>query len=270
MGGDSITIRQRNRPHDSVQGQYDLRGAGPQLTIVNNLFVSSPLWRSVTGRLVKRHRILTYERRTPAVADHAQELKDLLDTLGIDTTYLLGSSVATLVCRDFALAYPERVRGLILVGPVLCPFGAKRWKYLTRSWLSSLKAGGLEALFDHMYPLLYNDRAIENGGTTAYLALRERFLAQNDAEQMRRDLSALLASDGDPTRLRQVNCPTLLLAGDGDFLATPTALEATARLLPQARVKVIPFAGHLPYVEATTAFEESVQEFIAEGERHAA
>jgi pimeloyl-ACP methyl ester carboxylesterase len=266
----------RHRASDGVELAYELRGEGSPLTIVNNFFVLSPQWRNFTKRLVKRHRILTYDLRNqgaswPAtdglqLANHVQDLKSLLDGMAVAKTYLLGTSLSTLICRDFAIAYPDRVLGLILVGPAFCAFGSKRLKYLTRSWLNSLEQGGPGALFDHMYPLIYNNRTIANGGTPAYLALRDRFLATNPHEQARTNLSALLTANDDAAQLRRVQCPTLLLAGDGDFLSSPTALEAAARIMPQARVEMIPFAGHVPYVEATTAFENSVEQFIAEQE----
>ena len=270
---------QPHRGPDGVEIYYELRGQGPQLTIVNNFFIISPLWRNFTQRLVKGHRILTYDLRnqgasSPAgealqFSSHVQDLTDLLDALGVAATYLVGTSISTLICRDFAIAHPDRVLGLVLVGPVFCPFGSKRRKYLTKSWLNSLENSGPGALFDHIYPLIYNDRTIENGGTPTYLAIRERFLALNSHEQVRKNLTASLTTDDDPSKLRQVKCPTLLLAGDGDFLSSPTSLEATAKIMPDARVEVINFAGHVPYFEATTAFEDSVQNFIAETEaRH--
>lgn len=264
---------------DGAELFYELRGQGPNLTIVNNFFLTSPLWRNFTKQLVQSNRILTYDLRnqgvsTPAgeklhFSSHVQDLANLLDSLGIEKTYLLGSSISTLICRDFALAYPERVLGLILVGPVFCPFGSKRRKYLTKSWLSSLQNGGPSALFDHIYPLICSDRTIENGGTPAYLAIRERFLAMNAHKQTRVNLQASLTADDDPSKLRQIARPTLLLAGDGDFLASTSSLEATAKLLPQAWVEILNFAGHVPFFDATAAFESSVQNFITEREtRH--
>jgi 3-oxoadipate enol-lactonase len=270
---------QLHRGPDGVEIYYELRGQGPPLTIVNNFFIISPLWRNFTQRLAKHSRILTYDLRnqgasslageTLQFSSHVQDLTDLLDALEIPATYLLGTSISTLICRDFALAHPHRVLGMVLVGPVFCPFGSKRRKYLTKSWLNSLENGGPGALFDHIYPLIYNDRTIENGGTPTYLAIRERFLALNSHEQVRKNLAASLTTDDDPAKLRQVRCPTLILAGDGDFLSSPTSLEATSKIMPDARVEVINFAGHVPYFEATTAFEASVGDFIAETEaRH--
>jgi 3-oxoadipate enol-lactonase len=268
--------QERLQGRDGVELAYELRGQGPNLTIVNNFFLASPLWRNFTRQLVQHHRILTYDLRnqgasSPAgekldFSSHVQDLANLLDTLGIEKTYLLGTSISTLICRDFALAYPERVLGLILVGPVFCPFGSRRRKYVTKSWLNSLRNGGAPALFDHIYPQIYGDRTVENGGTPAYLAIRERFLSLNRPEQTRVNLEASLTADDRPSRLRQILCPTLLMAGDGDFLCSPTSLAALAKLMPDARARTLEFAGHVPFFEATAVFENNVEEFIREQE----
>jgi pimeloyl-ACP methyl ester carboxylesterase len=268
--------RKKAQGSQGVELAYELRGQGPNLTVVNNFFITYPLWRNFTKQLVQHNRILTYDLRNQGASsptgdklrfsDHVQDLANLLDSQGIEKTYLLGTSTATLICRDFALAYPERVLGLILVGLVFCPFGSRRRKYMTKSWLSSLANGGPGAFFDHIYPLIYSDRTIEKGGTPTYLAMRERFLAMNNHEQMRVNLEASLTADDTPSKLRQIPCPTLVLAGDSDFVSSVTSMEGAAKLLPQGRLEILNFAGHVPYFEATAAFESSVQNFITEQE----
>jgi 3-oxoadipate enol-lactonase len=262
-----------HRTADGAELYYELRGAGPALTIVNNMYIIGPLWRNFTRALVGENRILTYDLRNQGAssiedgelsfADHVSDLASLLDALGIEQTYLLGTSISCLICRDFAAVHPERVKGLVLCGPTFNPLGSKRRKYLTKSWLASLQAGGPAALFNHFFPLVFGDHAIEHGGTPAYLAMRERFLALNSEEQLRKNLSASLTSDDDPAKLREIACPVLLLSGDGDFLNSASSLEGTARLCRQAEVQIVPFSGHVPYFEATAAFEEAVQAFIS-------
>jgi pimeloyl-ACP methyl ester carboxylesterase len=266
---------ERSEPHrtaDGVELYHELRGAGPQLTIVNNMYLIAPLWRNFTRALVRENRILTYDLRNQGASsviegeltfdDHVRDLRSLLDALGIEQTYLLGTSISTLICRDFAAAHPERVNGLILCGAVFNPLGSKRRKYLTRSWLASLEAGGAAALFNTFFPLVFGDHTIEHGGTPAYLAMRERFLALNSEEQLRKNLSASLTTEDDPAKLREIACPTLFLSGDGDFLNSVSSLDALSKLCRAAEVEVLPFSGHVPYFEVTEAFEEAVQRFI--------
>jgi len=51
------------------------------------------------------------------------DLLSLLDSLGVEQTYLLGVSLSTLLCRDFAVEHPERVKGMIMCGPPPAPTG---------------------------------------------------------------------------------------------------------------------------------------------------
>jgi pimeloyl-ACP methyl ester carboxylesterase len=241
---------------------------------VNNFFIIAPLWRNFTKQLAIHNRILTYDLRnqgssTPVAGELAfdalvEDLKHLLDALGIEQTYLVGTSTSTVICRDFTLRYPERVRGLIMVGPLFCPYGSRRRKFLTKSWLNTIQSLGAKGLFDHIYPLIYSDRTIENGGTPAFLALRERFLAVNSTVQLKQFLNASLTTDDEPEKLCRIQRPTLLMAGESDFLSSESSLMGACKLLPQGQFEIVHFAGHVPYFEATEVFEQRIQQFIDE------
>jgi len=261
---------------DGAELYFEVRGPvdAPTLVIVNNYFIICPLWRNFTAELATRYRVVTYDLRNQGAssrsgadltfAQHVADLEELLDGLGARTVFLLGTSISTLICRDYAVRNPDRVAGMVFLGPVFNPFGDRRRKYLTKSWLHSLAAGGPRGLFDHIYPLVYSDRTIESGGSATYLALRERFLALNSPSQLETNLKASLTTNDDARVLSGIACPTLLAAGESDFLASPASMEATARLLPRGRAAIIPMAGHVPYFEATAAFEALVGAFIAE------
>jgi 3-oxoadipate enol-lactonase len=261
---------------DGAELYFETYGNGPNLTIINNYFVISPLWRNFTKQLVRRNQIITYDLRNQgastrvsgnmSIATHIDDLVALLDGLSVEKTYLLGTSISTLIARDFALAHPDRIKGLILVGPVFAPYGSRRRKLLTRSWLNSLENGGMDALFAHIFPLVYTDQTVQHGGPTAFLALRERFKAVNDADALKANLTASLTTEDDPLKLKQINAPTLLMTGDGDFLMSPTSLRVVATLIPDCEIRVIDYAGHVPYFEAGEAFEGLIQDFIDRNE----
>ncbi len=268
-GYDAAQILKRD---DDVEIYYEMRGDGPPLCIVNNMYIVGPLWKNFTTKLVESTRVITYDLRNQgastqiasefALADHVGDLLALLDVLEIEKTYLLGTSISTLICRDFALAHPERVRGLVLLGPYFNSLGHRRRKYLTRSWLRTLQAGGPRALFEHFYPLVFTDHTIEHGGSAAYLALRERFHAFNPQRQLETNLAVSLTTRDDPKRLKEIKCPTLIGAGEGDFLNSSRSIEELARLFLNARATIIPHAGHVPYFEATVRFERLLLNFI--------
>lgn len=262
---------------DGMELYYEHRGEGPWLTIVSSVFVVATAWRNFTEKLIEKNTVLAYDLRNlgasstgdGAFRNHVDDLASLLDGLEIEQTYLLGASISTLICRDYAIAHPERVKGLIQCGPTISPYGSKRRSFMIKSWLKSLDSGGPTALFDAFFPFVFGDRTIGQGGTAAYLALRERFLSLNSEAQLRANLEGSLDADDDPSKLGELDCPVLLLTGDDDYTNSLSALEDSAALMPDARVQMIPRCGHVPYFEAPEAFETAVMEFVAEVEaRH--
>ena len=177
---------------------------------------------------------------------------------------LIGSSVSTLLARDFALRYPQRVRALVLVGPAFSPYGGTQLQIILRDWMRRLEQGGARSVFEYLYPLVFTAAEIERGGAVSYLGMREHFLALNSEAQVRACLSAALQSPGDPELLRGIAAPTLFVLGDADYLWSPSALEDACRLVPGARGRIIPRSGHMPMIEATEAFERLVEEFLDE------
>lgn len=258
---------------DGLELYYEIRGSGPVVLIINNFFIIAPLWRNFTRTLEKTHTIISFDLRNQGASSPVDgeivfsslvaDVRHLLDHLDIAQAYIVGTSTSTLIARDFALAHPERVKGMILVGPLFCPYGSRRRKFLTRSWLATLDRGGVAGLFEHIFPLIYSDRTIESGGSPAFLALRERFTAVNSHRQLEQFLRASLTTDDDPAKLKRVEVPVKLVVGEADFLQSPSSLAATVGLLPRGELEVVPHSGHVPYFEATERFERSIADLVA-------
>jgi pimeloyl-ACP methyl ester carboxylesterase len=252
---------------------FETYGEGPPLVLLNNFFIIAPAWRNFTTALREQCQIVAYDLQNQGASSqpgesfpfssHVTDVVDLLDRLEIEDAYLLGTSVSTLIARDVAAAHPERVRGLILVGPAYSPFGPLRYRLLIKDWRARLAAGGAISLFNYLYPLVFSDRAVGEGGRATYLALRERFLALNSQEQIDACLAGAIEAD---TGIDGSH-PTLLMIGDGDAFWSASTLEAACAAQPAANGIVIPDAGHLPFAEQTDAFEAAVLDFVAATER---
>lgn len=261
-----------HRTADGIEIYYEKRGEGPLILILSSAFVISTAWRLFTERLAEKNTLLTYDIRNQGAsaegdgtyANHLSDLKSLVDGLGVEQAYVLGVSFSSVLARDFAYENPDRVKGLILCGPALSAYESKRRNYHLKNWLKILEAEGPKGLFDATYPFVVGDRTIARGGTAAYLALRERFLALQSKAQLRANLVGGLEADDDPEKLLRMKCPTLLFTGDDDFNVGRGGLEDLAALIPDARVEVIDRCGHAPYFEQTEEFERIVQTFVTE------
>ncbi|QKW06905.1 alpha/beta hydrolase [Streptomyces sp. NA04227] len=253
---------------------YEDSGEGPAVTLLNNFYIVSPIWRNFTGELAKDFRLVHFDLRNQGASnpgsepvsflDHVEDLRRLLDHLEIEKTYLVGTSISTLIAREFTLRYPERVAGLTLVGPAFSPNGSLRRKLVSRSWLASLEAGGTKRLFDHLYPLVFPDQMIHQGGTAAYLALKDNFLSLLSVSSIRENLLASLDVDDDPEALSTITTPTLIINGDGDFAWSESVTQDALDRIPNSRAVTLPRAGHVPFFDDPDGFQKAVGDFVRE------
>lgn len=262
---------------DGTQLHYERnpgRPGEPTLVIVNNYFMTAVQWRQFVGELRSKFAVVAYDLRNQgqsgrsegelATERHVEDLRDLLDGLGLERVVLLGTCISTLIVAEYALRHPARVEKLVLVGSVLNPLGYRTHDFLHRSLLGSLRRGGAEALFDHYYPLLYTARTIQAWGTPGYLVSKSRFLDNNTPEQLDRHLSSSLHLRFDCERLRQLDLPTLFISGEDDFMARPSIVALQVRRMPKARALTITNAGHNPYIESPAEFQNAVYSFMCE------
>lgn len=259
---------------DDTNIHYEIRGSGPVILFSNNFFMSCEHWRAFTQQITKHFTVINYDLRHQGqsgrvegnitIDDHVKDLTLLTNKLNLSNFQLLGTCVSTLICLEFALQSEHQIDGIVMVGPIYNPFGGAFRKYLHRALLASLRNGGPAGLFDHYYPLLYTPRSIENNKTAGYLALKARFIANNPQEQLEKHLHSTVKAKDDPSRLRDISCPVLYLAGEGDFLTDETSLKMLAEVTPRGSYKLLSLAGHNPYIEATSAFETAVVEFASE------
>lgn len=179
----------------------------------------------------------------------ADDLRAVLDELHIDRVDLLAHSWGSSVSLAFALAYPQRVRRIALVGAFVYdeqvpPFF--RWA----------RAPGIG---EAMFSMFYRERA----GDRAPLAFAEgTLIPQETVDAVERSYerpgtvrAALAAVRGmhllqlEP-RYRTIAQPTLLIYGDEDQAARPRFGARLANEMPDARLYVLPRVGHFPMFES--------------------
>jgi pimeloyl-ACP methyl ester carboxylesterase len=128
---------------------YWQSGKGPELTLVHGLGGNLAAWHlMMVPDLQQDYRVLTYDLRGHgrsqaavgyATGNMVQDLRGLLDTLGIEKTVLVGHSWGADIVLHFALLHPERVSEVVIVeGALLAPLAPvyrgpdwDGWPYVT-------------------------------------------------------------------------------------------------------------------------------------------
>jgi pimeloyl-ACP methyl ester carboxylesterase len=193
---------------------------------------------------------LLYQRFTPPyrIADMAADTLALADALHIDRFHLVGVSLGGMIAQTIAVRAPERVRSLVSImssaGPRTAPWAspALLWRFLQRP----PKDADFDAKVRHFVALM---QALGNIHDRAELKLlRERLKlslerAYNPAG-VARQLLAVLADPDRSEEVARIACPTLIIHGADDPLVPVAAARHLARLLPEAKLEIIPGLGH--------------------------
>lgn len=205
-------------------------------------------------------------------------LDRLLDTLGLDAAALVGHSGGGLWALWYALAHPDRVRRLVLLGVPTLP--------KTRCPLPIRLAAtpGLGRLLTRLAPpsptsMLRFAGAMGEKATLArhpdlvdllVAAARDPITDRAAKAEFRVLISpfALLSPSGfrrrarvRPDELRRLAMPTLVLWGEQDPVGSIPVARAAAELIPQARLEVLP-TGHGPWLGQPTLTAATVMDFV--------
>ena len=105
---------------------YEVSGAGEPVVLIHAFSVDRRMWAPQIALLEKRFRVVRYDQRGHGKSDgpsapYAQheDLRSVLDALGIDKATLIGLSAGATTATDFAIAYPNRVVRVVLASPGL-------------------------------------------------------------------------------------------------------------------------------------------------------
>lgn len=232
------------------------------VVLLHSLGTNSSLWDNQVQELSRDYRVLVPEARGhgrspwsgPVTVDDWVE--DVRAAIPAEPVHLVGLSMGGIQAVAFAARYPELTRSLTVANSfaALTPAAAD-------DRIESIRAG------------------VTRDGMTRYAeTYLDVTLTQPIAPQTRSRLATAIAAvtpeayigsaeatfRADNTGLlRDVTCPTLILAGEFDQKTPLPLSEALRDGIPGARLRIVPGAGHLSNIDAPAAFGEILAEFLA-------
>jgi pimeloyl-ACP methyl ester carboxylesterase len=177
----------------------------------------------------------------------------LLDRLGHARVDVIGCSLGGWIAGELSSMVPERIRKLVMVGPVGVKLGSR--ETLDIPDIFAMPAAAVEKL-------LYHDPDRHRPDLTKLSDEQLAVMLRN------RETTALLAWEPfmhNPKlrhRLHRARCPALFLRGESDGLVSAAYLQGYAALLADSRIVTIADAGHVPHQEQPAAFVDAVMSFL--------
>jgi 3-oxoadipate enol-lactonase len=249
-------------------------GSGIPLVLLHAFPLDHVMWQR-QATLAERVRLIVPDLRgfggsggsvPGSIAQLADDTVALLDALHVaGPAVICGISMGGYIAQHVAARHPHRVAAVILADTRFEADSAE-----ARAGRADLAAKvgrlGLGILADAMIPRLLADS--DEARAAADRPAIEAILRQSITSQSVATVQAALAALGDrpdmTESMRSLQVPTLLVAGAEDAITPRECLEAAEALLPNAKLLIVPAAGHLPPLEQPEVFNAAVLEFLRE------
>jgi proline-specific peptidase len=280
--------------HDGRRLAYRRAGEGPALVCHGGGPGFSSLYLADLGGLADELELVLVDPRGTGGStrpddsrayelDHyVADLEALRAHLGLDRLQLLGHSHGGMVAIAYAARYPDRVERLILAS-TLARFSPEQEAAMERAVESCCDEPWYEDARAALEAEAAGDFASDE--ELGELALREfpfYFARYGDLERAYLDTLREDTPNADALRLfnteqvpvfdlrpdlMRITAPTLVIAGEDDFITGPPSAAEIGVGIAGARTVLLPNTGHFVFVEAPEAFRDAVLAFLGIGAR---
>jgi proline-specific peptidase len=265
---------------NGVSLEYEEHGQGPALVTLHG----GPGMSSRTGDVkafgafTDRFRVVSYDQRGSGNSQgadpysHAQltaDLEGLRQSLNLGPIVLAGGSYGGFVALEYALAYPQNLRALILRDT--SPNNDHEPLALQRARSSGLPMD--EAKLDR----LFNGQILSDEDfRDCFEMIQPLYTVEFNPEEARAQLERIpfryqthnwafsrnLPNYNLVPRLHQIAVPTLVVVGRHDWITPVAASELIASHIPAAELHIFEHSGHSPQHEEHPKFVSLVNAFL--------
>ena len=249
-------------------------GTGPPVVLVHAGIADARMWDPLSAALAGDHRVVRYDLRghgrsplPPGPFRHVDDLAAVLAATTEEPAHLVGASLGGRVALDLALARPDAVRSLVLLGAVVSGYEADvppppLWPQV----VAADEADDLDALADAEARIWLADP----DGTRVPEVLElvremNRIALANERSGIAEERPVEPAAD----RLGALDRPVLVVDGGLDLDDIRLAADLLAERLPDVQRVRLPQAAHLPALERPTEVAGLVRGFLDRVERRA-
>ncbi len=250
---------------------YEVTGEGHPLILVSGLNGVARYWQPQIAEFAARYRVITYDQRGTGGSDHqqrefsvdqmARELLALMDALKIEHAHIVGLSTGGAIGQTLAIEHPERVARLVLVSTWTHCDPWFRRLFEARRRMYELCGPELHAMF---HPLFLYPPDYVNAHDAEILEEQKRAPTKSApvAASIGR-IDALLAFDR-REGLARIVAPTLIIAGDNDYITPSYHAEAISRAIPGSHLLILHGGGHSLSKTRAAEFNHAVLNFLEE------
>lgn len=254
---------------NNISMHYTLNGpaSAQVVTLSHSLATNLAMWEPQMSALAARYRVLRYDTRGHGQTDApkgaysldqlAEDVRALLDALGIERTHFVGLSMGGMIGQVLALKRPGMLRSLIL-----CDTSSRVPPEAKPMWDERIRVAETQGMEPHVEPTIGRwftpPFAAKNPGIVESVRAMIRQTTPQGYVGCCHAIRALDLTD----RLSAVAARTLILVGEDDPGTPVAASRAIHERVTGSELVVLKSASHLSNIEQPEAFTEALLDFL--------
>jgi len=272
--GDGVMVHLRDEgPRDA-----------PAIVLLHGSNADLHTWQPWADALSDTYRIIRFDQvghgltgADPAEdysrANYAEDIREVADALGLKSFIIGGNSMGGKHALAFAVAYSERVEGLIIVdgsgGPMLPQEDEAEEKDSGNIGFTIARMPGINLIAEQITPRALIAQSLEQSVSVKEIVTEDmidRYWELLRYPGNRAATMARFSSAYDPmteAEIAGLYMPALILWGEEDRLIPVAAGQWLDQTLPDSKFVVYPGIGHLPQEEAPEATIADVRQWLS-------
>ena len=268
--------------------EVHLRDEGPRdgqpILLLHGSNADLHTWELWAQDLKQTHRVIRFDqighgltgpdpKHDYSRANFTSDVAEVLDALGLEKAIVAGNSMGGKHALSFAVAYPERVAGLVLVDGSGAPLPEDEKPQEDDDDSGNIgfaiaRMPGVNLLAEQITPRSLVRQSLEQSVSNQSVVTPEavdRYWELLRYPGNRRATLKRFSTPYDPlseAEIASVAAPTLILWGDEDRLIPVEAGQWLDRIMPNSELVVYEGIGHLPHEEAPQATIKAVRGWL--------
>ena len=255
---------------------YEVTGSGPTIALTHGIGGTGEDWAAVVPGLARRFRVLTWDVRgmgqseknpeaEHSIARFARDLAGLLDHVGAEQAYIMGTSMGGTITQRFILDFPQKTAAAVIMST--SSQVNDRAKEMWQRQADTIERDGMAAFVrSSRAPHMTEEWLREHPEA---LEAEERRIRNNPDGRVYARVARAVSDYFYTEELKSVQRPVLVMVGSEDKQTPPGGSVIISRAIPGATLHILDGLGHSLQREAPQKVLDLVLPFFAEVERTA-
>ena len=263
-----VPVEQGEVTANSIRTAYLSAGRGDSIIFLHGAGAGAVTWYPSIGAIAKNFHVIAPDivgygesDKPNAVYDRpyfSKWLKGFMIEMKISKAHIVGLSQGGAIALQFTIDNPEMVGKLILVDTAGLGAKVSFWPLVGIIWMNSFPSI-VANRFNSAFILHQPKKRDPNHGNYSVAVIKS-----TGGKKVFKQGKGAAVSKISEELLKDIKNETLIIWGEKDKLFSAESGIRAAKIIPNAKLRLIENAGHLPFIDQPEAFNKILTDFLTQ------